>query len=138
VRRNVETVRLAYEALNRAGLDAFLEHLHADADYDIRAAIGPYAGIYHGRAAIRDFLAEYLESWDYVRMDPQDLTEVGVDHVLVPLHMHMRGKGSGAAVEAHPINVWTLRDGKAVRIAVYNDKAEAVKALRALDAARNR
>jgi ketosteroid isomerase-like protein len=130
---NVETVRLAYEALHRAGLDAFLEHLHPDAEYDITAAIGPYAGRYYGREAIRDFLADYFESWEYVRMDPEDLVEVGDDHVVVDLHMHMRGKGSGAQVAAHPTNVWTLRDGMAVRIAVHNDRDEALRALRRSD-----
>ena len=126
---NIETVRLAYEAFGRAGLDALLEHFHPDAEYDITAAIGPYAGMYYGHAAIRSFLADYFESWEYVRMEPEDFIEVGKDHVVVLLRLHMRGKGSGVAVEARTTNVWTLRDGKAVRMAVYNDKAEALKAL---------
>jgi ketosteroid isomerase-like protein len=62
-------------------------------------------------------------------MEPEDFIEVGEDHVVVLLHLHMRGKGSGVAVEAQTTNAWTLRDGKAVRMAVYNDKAEALKAL---------
>jgi uncharacterized protein len=127
---NVEIVRGAYDAFNRAGVDEFLEHLHPDAEYDITAAIGPYAGMYYGRTAIRHFLAEYFESWEYVRMEPEELIEADQEHVVVLLHMHMRGKGSGAAVDAHPTNVWTVRGGKAVRIAVYNDKAEALEAVR--------
>jgi ketosteroid isomerase-like protein len=42
------------------------------------------------------------------------------------------GKGSGVGVEAHPTNVWTVRDGKTVRVAVYNDKAEALEAVELL------
>ena len=97
---NVEIVRRAYEAFSRAGLDALLEHVHPDAEYDVTAAIGPYAGMYYGRAAIRNFLADYFESWEYVRMEPEDFIEVGEDHVVVLLRMHMRGKGSGVEVEA--------------------------------------
>ena len=59
---------------------------------------------------------------------PEDFIAVGDDHVVVPLRMHMRGKGSGAEVEAQTNNVWTLRDGKAVRIGVYNSRAEALEA----------
>jgi uncharacterized protein len=125
---NVEIVRRAYEAFSRAGLDGLLEHFHPDAEYDITAAIGPYAGMYYGRAAIRTFLADYLESWEYVQMEPEDFIEVGEDHVVVLLRLHMRGKGSGVEVEAHTTNVWTMRDGKAVRIAIHNDKAAALKA----------
>jgi ketosteroid isomerase-like protein len=125
--QNLEIVRLAYQALDDSGLDAHLDHFHPDAEYDISSAIGPYAGVYRGRAAIRDFLAEYLESWEYVRMEPKDFIAVGRNHVVVPLHMRMRGR-SGVAVEAHPFNVWTLRDGKAERIAVYNEEAQALRA----------
>jgi ketosteroid isomerase-like protein len=126
---NIETVRLAYEAFSRTGLDALLEHFHPDAEYDITAAIGPYAGMYYGRAAIRNFLADYFESWEYVQMEPVDFIEVREDHVVVLLRMHMRGKGSGVEVEARTTNVWTVRDGKAVRMAVHNDKAAALRAV---------
>jgi len=40
----------------------------------------------------------------------------------------MRGKGSGVEVEALPTNVWTVRGGKVVRVAVYNDRPEALRA----------
>ena len=40
---NVEVVRQAYEAFNRAGLDALLERFHPDIEYDVTAGIGPYA-----------------------------------------------------------------------------------------------
>ena len=45
----------------------------------------------------------------------------------------MRGAGSGAAVEAQTTNVWTMRDGLAVRIAVYNDRDEAFRVAGAPD-----
>jgi ketosteroid isomerase-like protein len=109
-------------------LDAWLEHLHPDAEYDATAAIGPFAGMYYGRPAIRSFLAEYFESWDYARMVPEDFIEVGDDVVVVSLHLQLRGKGSGLEVDARTTNVWFMRDGKAARMAVYNDIAEALEA----------
>ena len=124
----MEIVRRAYEAFSRAGLDGLLEHFHPDAEYDITRAIGPFAGMYYGHAAIRSFLADYFATWEYVRMEPEDIVDVGGDHVVVLLRMHMRGKGSGVDVEARTNNVWTLRDGKAVRMAVYNNRAEALEA----------
>ena len=129
-RENVEVVRRAHEAFNRAGVDALLEHFDSDAEYDITAGIGPYAGVYYGRAAIRTFLADYFDSWEYVRLEPQDFVEVDPDHVVFLLRMDMRGKGSGVDVEAKPTNVWTVRGGKTVRVAVYNDRAEALRAVR--------
>jgi len=126
---NVEIVRRAYEAFNREGVDALLENFHPDLEYDLTAAIGPFAGMYHGRAAVRRFLADYFESWEYVRMQPEAFIEVGEDHVVVPLGLHMRGKGSGVEVSAETLNVWTIRDRKAARVAVYNDRAKALEAV---------
>ena len=126
---NVEVVRQAYEAFNRAGLDALLERFHPDIEYDVTAGIGPYAGMYYGRAAVRSFLADYLDGWEYVRMEPEEFIEVGENHVVVLLRLHLRGKGSGVEVSAMTFNAWTMRDGKAVRMAVCNDKAEAIEAV---------
>ena len=39
-----------------------------------------------------------------------------------------RGKKSGVEAETEFAHVWTMRDGKAVRIAAYFDRAEALKA----------
>jgi ketosteroid isomerase-like protein len=125
---NVETVCRAYEAFSRGGLDALLEHFHADIEYDATAAIGPFAGMYYGRAAVRNFLADYFESWEYVRMEPEEFIEVGENHVVVPLRLHTRGKGSGIEVQAQTINVWTMRDGDVVRLAIHNDRGRALEA----------
>jgi hypothetical protein len=38
----------------------------------------------------------------------------------------MKGKGSGIEVKATTLNVWTVHNGKAARIAVVNSKAEAL------------
>jgi ketosteroid isomerase-like protein len=126
---NVEVVRRAFEAFSRAGLDALLEYVHPDAEYDVSAAIGPYAGIYYGRAAIRNLLADYFETWESVRLEPEDFIEVDEDRVVVPFRLHARGEGSGAEVEAQMTQVWTVRDGKAVRVAAYNDRTEALEAV---------
>ena len=40
-----------------------------------------------------------------------------------------RGKKSGVEAETEFAHVWTMRDGKAVRIAAYFDRAEALKAV---------
>ena len=127
-RENVDTVRRAYEALDREGVDALLEYFHPDLEYDITTASGPFAGMYHGHAEVRRFLVEYFDSWDYVRLVPEDFIEVGADQIVVPLRLQMRGKGSGIEVSAATFNTWTLREGRAVRVAVRNDRDEALRA----------
>jgi ketosteroid isomerase-like protein len=41
-----------------------------------------------------------------------------------------RGRGSGAEVQSkRTAHVWTLRDGKAIRLDLYNDRADAFEAV---------
>jgi ketosteroid isomerase-like protein len=125
---NVEIVRRTYEAMSRDGLDAAVEHVHPDFEYDLSAAIGPYAGIYYGRETVRGMLEDFLAAWEYMHVEPEDFIEVGDDRVLVLFRVRARGKGSGIDIEARPTAIWTVRDGQLVRGAVYNDRAEALEA----------
>lgn len=60
---------------------------------------------------------------------PQGFVVAG-DRVLVALRTRVRGRASGVDVETHPAHVWRIRRGEAVRLDVYNDKEEALQALR--------
>ena len=124
---NVEIVRRVYEAFNREGLDAAFEHLHPDFEYDLSAAIGPYAGIYSGRETVRKMLEDFFSAWEYMHVEPEEFIEVGDDRVLVPTRGRGRGKGSGIEIEGRPSAIWTVRDGQLIRGAVFNDRAEALE-----------
>jgi len=126
--QNVEVVGRAYDAFNRDGVDGYLEYLHPDVEFDATAAIGPFAAMYHGLEASRQFLADYFDQWEYARLDPEVIAVDG-DHVVVRLEMHLRGKGSGVEVTGETFNAWTLSDGKATRLVVNNDRAEALAAV---------
>jgi ketosteroid isomerase-like protein len=125
---NVEIVRRVYEAFNREGLDAAFEHLHPDFEYDLSAAIGPYAGMYSGRETVRKMLEDFFSAWEYMHVEPEDFIDVGDDRVLVPTRGRGRGKGSGIEIEGRPSAIWTVRDGQLIRGAVFNDRAEALEA----------
>jgi ketosteroid isomerase-like protein len=45
-----------------------------------------------------------------------------------------QGKGSGIRVEARYAHLWTMRQGRGVRIDTYTDRNEALEALRATHA----
>ena len=58
-----------------------------------------------------------------------ELDRIGYD--LVRIRQGGRGKQSGAEVDMPPyLQVYRLRDGRAVRIEVYRDQTEALKAAR--------
>jgi ketosteroid isomerase-like protein len=125
---DVEVVRNAYEALNRGETGKALAALDGDAEWVEHSSL-PEAGAYRGREAIEAFLHGFLESWEEFRQDPEQIVDAG-ERVGVVLHSFARGKGSGVEVEMRYAHVWTMRDGRGVRVDTYEDAAEALESLR--------
>jgi len=62
-------------------------------------------------------------------MAPERFIDPGGDRVLVFSREGRRGKGSGAEIWTHlTAHLWTLKDGKAVRMQSYWERADALEA----------
>jgi ketosteroid isomerase-like protein len=92
-------------------------------DHDI-----PDAGIYRGHAGWREWLAHFGEAWESFAVEAEEYIDAGDDKVVELLRLTAQGKGSGVAVERQDGIVWTLRDGKVVRLDYYGSRAEALQA----------
>jgi hypothetical protein len=55
------------------------------------------------------------------------LIELDDDRVLSVSHLRMRGRGSGVDVNARGAAIWTIRDGEAAAVKLYQSKAEALE-----------
>ena len=71
---------------------------------------------------------EWLSGWEDWRCEAEDYVVHG-DHVVALCRYRGRGRGSGAAVETKGAHVWTMRDGKCVRLEVFADRARALAAV---------
>ena len=128
-RENVEVVRRIYEAWLGGEDDAALELI--DPAFELHPAEGTdWVGLedlYRGHEGMRDYLALIYEVFDDYRAEVEDMLDAG-DQVVSLAVEHARGKASGAAVEArHTAHVWTLRDGKAVRLELFWDRERALE-----------
>jgi len=132
---DVETLRNAYEALNHGDIEGALAALDERAEWSEHSDL-PEAGVYRGREAIRTFLEQFLESWRDFHQETEELIP-GESCVLIMLRSHQRGKGSGIAVEARYAHLWTMEDGRGVRVDAYIDRKEALRAMRARAAAQS-
>ncbi|MGH2978130.1 MAG: nuclear transport factor 2 family protein [Solirubrobacterales bacterium] len=88
----------------------------------------PEAGVYRGREAVGRYFMQFTESFDAFTFEAEDFIELGENRALVVFHIRTRGKGSGATVEARPGWIYTIGDGKVVRIEAYLDHSEAFAA----------
>jgi ketosteroid isomerase-like protein len=124
---HVEIVRRAIEAFNRGDFDVALRDAAPDATADFSHSRGPDAGVYVGHDAIRRLWTEITEPFERHTMVPDEFIACG-EHVLVPITSRMTGRG-GIELEARSAAVATFRDGRIVRWTMYQDRAEALKAV---------
>jgi ketosteroid isomerase-like protein len=62
-----------------------------------------------------------------IRFDPERLWEAG-DSVVVALRLTAKGRQTAIAVEQRTGAVWTLREGKVIRVRAYASASEALQA----------
>ncbi len=121
---NVEIVRRAF-AFKVQGLGDPAEAL-ADFDPDV-VLTSVEAGPSQGRDAIRDNLERWKSAWAESEAMAEEFIDAG-DRVVVRAYFLARGRGSGIEVDARFYEVYTLRDGKIVRVDEFTDRAKALEA----------
>jgi ketosteroid isomerase-like protein len=94
---DVEAVRRGYEAWNRGDVDAVLELVHPDIEWR-PGADAPEAGEYRGRDGFRGFLESWLESFEDLRIVPEELLVKG-DCLVTMVRQRGRGRGSGIEID---------------------------------------
>jgi ketosteroid isomerase-like protein len=126
---DVEILRTAYQSLNDGDIEGAMAVLDEDAEWCEHSDL-PEAGLYRGRESIRTFLESFLESWQDFHQETEELIP-GKSCVLIMLLSHQRGKGSGIDVHARYAHLWTMEDGRGVRVDAYFDRSEGLRALKA-------
>ena len=126
-RENVEVVCRAIDAFNRRDFDAALRDAVPDMTLDWSHSRGPHPGVYVGHEAIRRFWTEMTEPFEQFTLAPDEFILHG-EHVVMPITGRMTGR-AGIEVGSKTASVASLRDGRLVRLTMYNDIEEALKAV---------
>lgn len=69
----------------------------------------------------------FLEPWDKAVIEGVDFVAAG-DSVLVGVHQHATGTGSGVPVEMRYFQVWTFRGDMVLSVQSISERGEAMKA----------
>ena len=81
-----------------------------------------------GHDAVRASTARWKGEWDDYELIPEEFAASG-DRVVATVRFRARGRGSGIEVDARLYDVFTLRDGKIVRMDQFAERSEALKAV---------
>ena len=115
---NVDLVRHGLERFAQDGLDAIVEL--ADPRIELLTPANPDMQRGLGHDGLRQSLAGLLEMFEYWSVEPLEYHDLG-DDVAVVVYQHARGKGSGVTVRSKSAWLFTLREGKAVRLSLLPD-----------------
>ena len=126
-RANVETVRAAYDCLNRGDVEGLVAMCHDDFVMDMSERVfNP--DTYRGADGIRRFCEEVMEAWESYHWDLEE-TRVADDCVVAMLHCVGQGREGGPSVDWRVAWLWRFRDGTPVALRFYRDRTEALEAV---------
>jgi ketosteroid isomerase-like protein len=81
-----------------------------------------------GHDSVRASLVRWKSEWDDYEMLPEEFEHLG-DRVFVAVRMRGRGRASGIEVDARLYDVYTLREGKIIRMDQFTRRSEALEAI---------
>ena len=122
---NVEIVRraFAYEIYGVGG------RAEAEAIFHPDVVMNPTdAGPFHGSGAMRDDYERWASEFEELEVSAEEFIDGG-DRVLVTARHRGRGRLSGVEAEGRFYEVYTLRDGKVIRVDEYVERAQALEAV---------
>jgi uncharacterized protein len=125
---NLEAARRGFEALDRGGVEKFLEFIDPQFEMTTPADMTVEPATYKGHEGMRRYFESFYEIMDEVRFEPQEFIDAG-DRVVVPAQLVARGRDTGIEAVQQLTMVWTLREGKAIGCETYATKGEALEAV---------
>ena len=108
-----EFFRRLYDAFNARDIDTALAGMHPDVNWPNMID----GGREHGHAAVRAYWQRQFDTAD-PRADPERITPVGDDEVVIDVHTVVRDKEGNVIADSKVQHVYQLRNGLVERMDV--------------------
>ena len=119
------------ETYRTGDMRAWRRHVEETFDRDIvlEAEEAFTEGEWRGHEGAVGFVANQMDVLDGMWLRVDDYVHVDDDCLVVAITFGGRARHSGLEVELHPLHVFRLRDGKAVRWQVFLEREQALEAV---------
>ena len=125
---NVEIVQRLFQVYNDRSFGEHADLIDSEMIWDFSRAELPDGSSYTGRSEFLSFIEAWEEGFETEHMEPHEILDAG-DHVVVTVNHHGRGMRSGIEIDQTFVMVWTIRHGRAVRMALFPTRTEALEAV---------
>ena len=120
---DVDVIRGGFDTFAEDGLEAILRLM--DPEIELLTPDNPDNQQGTGHAGVKKALDDLTEMFDDWTVEALELVDLG-EHVVVTVRQCGRGRGSGVTIESKSAWLFTMRDGKAVRLALFHDTKTAI------------
>ena len=126
---NIELACRASNAWNEGGIEAFLQYLDPEVEWHPpHESMEP--GNYRGHAGVRDYMGRLGEVFNQgQRVEPIDVIDVDAERVIAVIRVIGRSEKFGTEIDAEWAWLIKARDGKAVEVWTFTDRAQALEAV---------
>jgi len=124
--KNVETIRRVYEGVSTR-LEVPRELFDPDYEFD-NTELWPDLVEVLGFDAAQDAMREYWEAFEAYHVEIDEVIHADEGRVVNTVRDGGRMRGSDAEVWNRFFHVWTLRDGRIVRLSVHTDRKRSLEA----------
>ena len=124
---NVEAFKRFADANNRRDVEALLEELDADVEWQsaVLSSLGGGATVHRGHEGVREMLRDLYEAFSEFQVEFSEIRDHG-DRVVAIGRWITRGEESGVEVTPPLASVVDFRNGKAIRVRSYLDPEDAL------------
>ena len=122
---SLEAIRRVYDEWGRGNWRPKFDLYADDMEWGWSDEFPGLKGVYHDPAERNARVYEWLSGWEDWRCEAEDYLVNG-DQVVALCRYRGRGRGSGAVVDTKGAHVWTMREGKCVRLVIFADRARAL------------
>ena len=124
---NLEIVERGIEVFNDRGVDGIIPYIHPEFEATTPPNLASEPDTYRGHDGVRRWFDSFYEVMDQIRWDAHSFQQVG-DRVVVEFTLRARGKTTGLDFGQEAVMVWSFRDGKGIRIELFETLDEALAA----------
>ena len=121
---NLDLVRAGFEAFNESGVEGILRFIHPEFEASTPPELASEPDTYRGHDGVRRYFDSFYEAMDEIRWEAHSFQQAG-ERVIVEFTLHARGKSTGLEFGQDAVQVWEIRDGKAIGLKLYPTLEEA-------------
>ena len=125
---NVETVEQVVKAFNNGDIELILSLTQPEFELDVPPELSAEPDVYRGPDGMRRYWESFQDAMDEIRIEPERICDAG-QVVVVAMRVTAKGRRTAIAVEQRTAGVWTVRNGKVMRIRAYASLSEAFQAV---------